>query len=318
MITDKKLRRLKLSGLIAELEREYLRLAVNSKAAKSTMESVREMSQRTDVAYMTAGLERVWFINRRGKNLPDEPVTIERLSESLPVAWADHRLWKSLHAKMHVAKGNYRVCKFLREYYDLHVPFNDSVWRELRTRREDWNRLRFLMVVHIDHFFRGRTAAPGYAISEKDRQWVNQRLLSMLLDKYTSGARVDWLPWLTSLKIPKRLLDYLRIITKKLSEDFAWCLKHPGILEVSRAPATAHRVRDLITVRNLELMVQALRQNPSLTDSRLAIAVLGSNKGNARKLASEARLLACYRDQIPVTFHKRPSGVKHLGNTPPP
>ena len=81
----------------------------------------------------------------------------------------------------------------------------------------------------------------------------------------------------------------------------------PRILDLyvaHRAPSTRHRTRKLSEAKSLEEMVIILRSDPGISDYALAKQAMGRMTAAGRKLGKEAKMLAFYRDRLPVKFHK--------------
>jgi hypothetical protein len=307
--------RMDLDRVIEHLEQTIIKNSPAPDVTRLVVEDFRKDPYKVDLD--KAHIHRK-FLKSQFPSLPDEPTPRERLSDLLPVLWADHRLWWFLSRKppeKPILKGAV-FAYLLLKFYGLHIPFSDSFWLELRGQAPKWNHLQFLMPWLAERFFYPGPASSKDELSESEDTLLNETLLGKLLERYVKNPQRDWRPLLSSMNFPVRVLRRIAQATANLSEDARWCQEHPGQLASGRAPKVGHRIRSLADVRTIEIMVEAVRQNPQTSDYELAKKCLGRIEAGDRKLAKDAKKLAMYRDSIPVKFHKS-HGDKNMPSSPP-
>ena len=308
-----------LSGWIRQLESETITVVTRGgkppTGAQRILQSLRRSAESFDL-WCWSPVDRQRIADIVG-DMPTEITFHEALKDRLLVIWADNELWKLIHTgQQHSPPAPHPIddCvqAWLLNKYHLSISFCASVWFEMVRQTVDRAYLFQLMVFLAPRFFWVQSHDPAKGLEAKWRGELSPNKLGALLHNYVQNPVQDWRHVLVFEKYPQEVLRSLRAALIKFADDTGYTIKHPGRFDARRAPPVAHRVRTLQDVHHIEQMVAKLRQNPSITDYSLAKQCLGSMAGNGRKLAHEARLLAYYREQIPVTFHpskgKKPKG----------
>jgi hypothetical protein len=287
-----------LDEVIEYLERMFVEKNPNPESAKNLLSLIREATQRVGIGHEPANRDNFKKLGCRADELPDEPTFAEKLGDLLPVVWADYRLWQAFTMKPpgSAILKNALAAYLLLKFYNLQIPFQDSVWLELRGQTVKWNYLQFLMASHAHNFFHLESA------SGKDV--LGELFLGKLLLKYVRHPLNDYRPLLSTLGYPAPVLRRLSQAAANLSKDAAWAAKNPDRYVAGRAPTATHRVRNLREAKAIEDMVVILRQNIGISDYALAKKGLGRISAAGRKLAKEAKLLALCRERLPVKIHK--------------
>ena len=295
---------LDLDGVIAYLERTVVEKCPAPEAAEKLLSQMREAAPKVSLGLYEPGNRKHY--QELASELPDEMTFSERLGNLLPTVWSDYRLWKVFAMKppesavLKNALASYCLLKF----YNLQIPFRDSVWLELRGQPKKWNYLQGLMCCQARRFFRLEDTSAKDELNDSEKMLLNELSLGQLLYQYARQPFNDWRPTLRQMDLPATVLRRLSQAAGSLAKDAAWLAFNPGGYRAGRAPALDHRSRNLGNAKTVEDMVVRLRQAPGLTDYALAKMSMGSLDPAGRKLAKEAKLLALYRERLPVTFHK--------------
>lgn len=223
---------------------------------------------------------------------PEQVTMSEAMAERLPVIWADHRVWSLLRSPNPGA-----AMSVINRVYGIVLPFTKELWFELLEKPAARGYLFPLMVAMPRQFVFRINTGP-------DAKEVRGDNVTNVLLGYFLFEGWDFRPSLAKLALSPEALDRIHRAAERLSADARYCRENGNRVEDYRAPSLAHRIRNLEEAALLERMVGKLRRHPDYTDYRLAKEFLGVLNGSGRKLAREARLLAHYRDQLPVVFHK--------------
>lgn len=242
-------------------------------------------------------------------DLPEQPTMQEALADQLLIVWADPKLWyliRELQKFPPNLPGNIDeyVRSWISQQHHVWITFPASVWLEMLDEPIQRAYLFQLMTAMAPCFFNTSAADPKNILPPDWCYMLAEEELGLLLHQYVQEPGQDWRLSLACEEYPQAVLVRLHAALTKCADDVAYLIKNPGRFDGRRAPAISHRMRTLDDARQLEHMVAMLRQHPGLTDYSLAKQHFGSDQANKRKLASQARDLAFWRDQIPVTFHR--------------
>ena len=310
---------LEIDGVIERLAGMFVDNHPKPESAKKLLAVVREATQKVSLGHEPVNRDLYSVIAKDiVKELPDKATFGEKLSNLLPVVWADYRLWQAF-ARTPPESPILKDALFahmLLKFYNLQIPFRDSVWLELRAQPIKWNFLRWLMTASgADSFFNLESASAKDELTAGERSLLGELFLGKLLGKYVGIPLNDWRSLIWHMQYPPQVLRRLSQAAASLSKDAAWCAKNPDRYVARVAPTAGHRVRGLHDVKAIEDMVGLLRGDPGISDYALAKAGMGRITAAGRKLAKEAKLLAFYRDGVPVQLHKS-RGDKNAPTSP--
>ena len=313
---------LDLDEVIEFLERTFIEKNPYPESAKKLLSVVREATQKMGIGHQPANRDQFKKLDVRPDEFPEQQTFSEKLGDLLPVVWADHRLWQAFKIKptVGIIRNDAQAANLLRKFYNLRIPFQDSVWLELRDQPVKWNYLQFLMVSRSAGFFQLEAATAEDELTEIERDSLYDFLSGKLLRKSVRHPMDDLRPELSLKKYPAKVLLRISQAMSKLAKAAAWCARNPNCYVARRAPTAGHRIRNLRDAKAIEDMVVMLRQNVGISDNALAQKFMASRhsiarrkanqfKGNItagdRKLAKAARLVAFYRENLPVKFRKK-------------
>jgi hypothetical protein len=305
-----------LRGWIRHLEIEFLKRASfpDTKVpqwALGTLHSMREGAEGFEACCWS--LPSRQEIERIAGDLPKEITFQEALSERLLIVWADEMLWRLIRTgQQHHPPPPHTIDDYVRGFlvskYHLQISFTASVWLEMLRQPLERAYLFGLMVLMAPRFFWVQSPNPGKDLEAKWRAALSHDMLGDLLNKYVHNPGQDWRPSLcvqiARAGFPKEVLEWLRLAINRLADDIAHIIQHPDRFDARRAPPVGHRLRRFSEAKAIEEMVVLLRRDAGLSDNALAKQYKGRITAADRKLAREARLLAFYRDGLPVKFHK--------------
>jgi hypothetical protein len=252
-------------------------------------------------------------------DLPKELTYWEALKERLLIVWADEKFWLLIRKGLKYPPSPHTVddyiYSFLLHRYHLAIPIPASVWCEMVLRPAERAYLFDLLVVSAPKYFWIQSRDPKNDLPAKWRTELSSEKLGALLNKYVQNPVQDWRPSLVLEGYPTEVLEWLRFAVNRLADDIAYVTRNPERFDARRAPPVAHRLRSLSEVKAIEEMVERLRYDGQVSDGTLAKQSLGRITAAGRKLAREARLLAHYRDCLPVKFYRR-RGDKNAPTSP--
>jgi hypothetical protein len=300
-----------LAGWIEYLETEFLKLTPNIDG------EVLQLSQRMLQTMRQAGKDfnsRVWekpnrqWIEQIVGDLPKQPTFSEALNERLLIAWADPKLWRIIRADPKYLPRPHTIDDYIQSWllhrYHLAIQIPASVWCEMVSQPAQREYLFGLLILVAPRFFWVRSLTPKDDLPTKWRNELSCEKLGALLNKYVQNPVQDWRPSLVLEGYPEEVLEWLRFAVNRLADDIAHVIQHPKRFDARRAPPVPHRMRSLAEVKSIEEMVEKLRCDGQISDGALAKESMGRITAAGRRLAHEARLLAHYRDCLPVKFHK--------------
>ena len=303
---------LDLAGWIEYLETEFFKVRAHPdgkglQSAQRILQAMREGAKDSN--------SDCWKkINRHtieqvAGDLPDRDTFPEALRERLLIVWADNIFWRIIRngpklPPASVPTVDDYVRSWLVHKYHLTIPIPASVWREMVAQPIQRAYLFGLLVCLAPRFFWVQSQVPKDDLPAKWRDKLSCDNLGALLNKYVQNPVQNWRPSLALEDYPEEVLEWLRFAVNRLADDIAYVIQHPGRFDARRAPPVPHRMRGLGEVKAIEDMVERLRCDGQVSDGALAKQTIGRITAAGRRLAREARLLACYRDGLPVKFHK--------------
>lgn len=294
-----------LAGWIKHLEDELRKNAPVE--AELVLEKMRQSSETCD-SWCWRARDRQQTEKFVG-DLPQEATFPEALQDRLQIVWSDPKFWLLIRELPKVSPPPpHTIDDYCRSYiyrqHQLVIPFPASMWQEMVREPIQRAYIFQLMVCLAPRFFPTGTAAHQSNLARPAGDLLPEQELGLWLHRYVHFPGQDWRPSLALDEFSEQELKLLRAGLARMLKDVSYLIKYPGRFDARRAPPVAHRTRTLEEAHHVEQMVVKLRQQPDLADYSLAKQYFGSDNANKRKLAGEARKLAYYRDQIPVTFHR--------------
>lgn len=245
------------------------------------------------------------------------------LDVRLALIWSDLTFWQKVRGGRVEPLPNDTVEAYLLYKYLLLIPWNKTLWDQMVARPNRRNLLFFLMCSIAEEFMWVQSADPEEELEEHASEALQRIAESGLLLRYANSPGADFRPWLFSQGPPTEVLERLRDAGKRLASDAAWCLRQirtkSGMewdldrqaahlvnqMPPRRPQSLARRSQSLALARTREDMVDLLRGDPTLPDYQLSKRCLGRDTAAGRKQGQEAKLLAYYRDRLPVIFYNR-------------